>query len=198
MNPLEHIDNKVENMSAELWDKRYRVGSATAVGPLLQKTAWINQQTRTHLSVSRVYRVYNKESDAAYHLTHLPVSSFLRHFKSYFLQPNTWWLRLFPYDANHHLCTMHNTKKLPQGSPIPPPGKTTQHVGIGKPTEPGCASLATSKEWRIQSLSFKYLIDASTPDYKWPMYCMFQKLSVEKCLLSVGKIFVAVVTKDPI
>ena len=51
MNPLENITTKVKNMAAEGWSKRYSVGSATAVFPLLSEITWINRHTRTHLYV---------------------------------------------------------------------------------------------------------------------------------------------------
>ena len=87
---------------------------------------------------------------------------------------NPWRLRLFPSAAKHCLCTMLHTKQLPQGSLLQLSGKTTPHGGSEKHIAPGCASPPTSKESRIQSLSFKYSLNASDQEYKRPTYCPFQ------------------------
>ena len=69
MKPLENISTKVENALAERWAKRGSVGSATDVGPLLQKPAW--------MSVSRISGTDYKEVDVVSLLPHLPVPFFI-------------------------------------------------------------------------------------------------------------------------
>ena len=143
LNPLENIATKVDNMAAEGWAKSGSVSSSTAAGPLLRKMACINLHTITHSSVSRISRADNKEADSVSHLTHLPISSFLKIFNSSFPQPNHSRLRLLPYAVTHHMYTMLHTKRSPQGYPFPLSVKTKNNVGSGKPTAPGFTSPPT-------------------------------------------------------
>ena len=124
---------KIDNTAAEVWAKRGSISSAIAVGPLLQKMAWINRQTTTHLSVSCISKTENKEAYVSSFLTYLHLSSLLHQLKTPFAQPKPWRVHQFLSSEKHTLCTMLFTKRLPQGFPISPSGKTTQHGGSGKP-----------------------------------------------------------------
>ena len=145
MDPLENISTRVENMVAQVWANQGSFISSTSFGPLLRETAWIGRKTKTHFSVSLIVRTDNKEAYTASYLTHIPVSFFLRHSNSYFPQPNTWQLYLFPSSVNHHVCTMLYTKRPIHGCPLPLSEGTTRRFNSGKPIANGCASPPTSK-----------------------------------------------------
>ena len=82
MAPLEHIATGFDNTVAESWDRRVSVSTATAIGPLLHKAAWITRQAKIHASITRITGVENIEADAASILTHLPVPAFLKSFNT--------------------------------------------------------------------------------------------------------------------
>ena len=112
-----------------------------------------------------------EEVGTASRLTHLTVSSFLRHFNSYLPQTNPWRLFLLLSAVNYCSCGMLHTKRSPHGSLVTPWVNKTQHVGIGKPTVPGCAAPSISRESSIQSFSCKYLMNTYYQGYKWPEDC---------------------------
>ena len=149
MDPLYHIATKVNNKAAEVWSKKGSVSSSTAVDPILRKTSWIDWQTNTHFSVSRISGTENKDAETALHLPHLPVSSLLQYFNSSFLHPNPRCLRILPCDENHRLCMMIHTKRSPQGFLIPLSERTTCNGVSGKPIVPGYAPPKSSKKSRI-------------------------------------------------
>ena len=174
MKPLDHISTKVDKTESEGWANRGSFSSSTSGGPLFRKIIWINRQTITHLSVSRISGADNKEADAASRLTHIPVPSFLNHFNCSCMQPKHWRLRLFPSSVKHRLCKMMHTKWSPQESPIPRSVKTAQHWYIGNNYAPSCVSPHTSKESMIQYVSWKYLLNTYAHKYKHPVDRPFQ------------------------
>ena len=65
MAPIKHISTGVDNTAAESWACCGRVSTATAIGPLLQESAWITCQAKIHASIKRIPGVENIEADAA-------------------------------------------------------------------------------------------------------------------------------------
>ena len=118
MAPLEHISTGVDNTAAEIWACRGSVSTATAIGPLLQESAWITHKVNIHASIKRIPGVENIEADAASQLNHPPVHAFLKYFNTSFPQPTPWWLSLLPSGATPRLHTMLLTKQPPKASPL--------------------------------------------------------------------------------
>ena len=111
-----------------------------------------------HVSISQITGLENNKSDKALHLTHLPISQFIKNFNTSFPQWEILWLLLLPRAENNWLLMMMHTKWLPWDSPLPHWRITATHGYSGKPL------YLYANDTRYQGDTRSYTI---TPDLCW-------------------------------